>query len=134
MVSHVWLNGGDYTIKAKVKDDWGVESNWSQPFNVHMATPEIEITEVKGGFGKITVNIRNTGDAPAENVPWYINVKGMVFLGSHTEGIINVLQPNEVASIKSKFIFGIGYVSITISVDGVSETVDGTCIGPLVMI
>ncbi len=134
IISHTWLEGGDYTIKAKVKDDWGVESNWSQPFNIHMATPTIEITEVKGGFGRITVNIRNTGDASAEDIPWSINVIGMVFLNSHSEGIIDTIQPGEETYVKSRFILGLGYISVNINVDGVSKTVSGTCIGPILII
>ncbi len=34
--SHVWLLKGSYLIKVKVKDHWGFESNWSEPFTIRM--------------------------------------------------------------------------------------------------
>jgi len=34
-VSHSWKEEGSYQVKAKVKDTWGLESDWSDPKNVY---------------------------------------------------------------------------------------------------
>lgn len=34
--SHQWAREGDYTIRVKAKDSYGVESDWSDPFTISM--------------------------------------------------------------------------------------------------
>lgn len=39
-VNHTWEKWGYYEIKVKAKDEWGVESDWSDPLIVIMSSPQ----------------------------------------------------------------------------------------------
>lgn len=75
--NHTWSGRGNYLIKAKVKDQHGAESNWSDPFGISITALQLVI-ELKGGFG-LTVTIRNTGDVVATSASWNVtSEKGLV--------------------------------------------------------
>lgn len=75
--SHTWSERGGFSIKAKVKDQHGAESDWSDPFAISITAPQLEI-QLKGGVG-LTVTIRNTGDAPATSMSWNVtSSKGFI--------------------------------------------------------
>jgi hypothetical protein len=54
--SYTYLENDSYQIQVKAKDDQGLESSWSEPFNVTIA-PQMELENLKRGF----LYIRNNG-------------------------------------------------------------------------
>jgi len=51
-ISHVFNDDGYYNVKAKLKDSYGFESNWSEPLNVQIdgTPPELGISRPQDGF------------------------------------------------------------------------------------
>jgi len=81
------------------------------------AAPELEIGEIKGGFG-VSSSIKNVGDADATNVDWSINLDGgFILLGGETTGTITSIAPGDEEAIKSGLILGIGRVTITVAAE-----------------
>ena len=94
--------------------------------------PRIVIQSVSGGFG-VTATVSNVGTADAENVPWSIDVSGLVILGKHTEGTIDSLPAGGQATVKSSLILGVGPVTITVMAGGTTKTASALLLGPLVL-
>jgi len=110
---HTWSYKGSYIIKAKTKDHHGAESNWSDPFEMTITEPKLDI-EIKGGFG-VTVTILNTGDALAKIVAWNITFNsGFVFPASKY-GLIPAISAGGQESIHV-LVFGFGKMTFTVSV------------------
>jgi hypothetical protein len=93
--------------------------------------PLIGVESISGGMG-VTATITNTGTGDANGVPWSIDISGLVFLGQHNEGTIDLPAGSE-TSISSGLVFGIGPVTITVDVSGIKETASGFVLGPLVL-
>ncbi len=91
----------------------------------------LNVEAISGGMG-ITATITNTGTEDATGVPWSIDVSGLVFLGGHTEGTIDVLAGGE-ATISSGLVFGIGPGTIAVTAGGASKTASCFILGPLVL-
>ena len=92
----------------------------------HIPTPIIELGEIAGGFGKITAVVSNSGDASAESLDWEITVEGGLVFGGSNAGTIDEIGMGEDVSISSKFIFGFGGLTATLSVDAITQSVDGS--------
>ncbi len=92
----------------------------------HIPTPIIELGEISGGFGKINAVVSNSGDAAAENVDWDIAVEGGLVFGGSNQGTFQEIGVGEDVTLQSKFIFGFGGLTATISVDAITQTVDGS--------
>lgn len=109
--------------------------------------PEIEISAIQGGFGKVCIEIQNIGDTVAEDVVSTISVTGGIF------NRINVFQecsgcgqcntsipPGGMKQeCTNQFIFGIGSIDIVATANAtglatVEETATGFVIGPFVII
>jgi len=98
--------------------------------------PVIEIESLRGFFGIVSVTVKNTGSADAENIPWEINllpVGGKIFSGERTTGIIEKLPAGESVTIKSDFIFGFGSAYISVVADGDTISKGYFIIGPLLI-
>jgi hypothetical protein len=134
--THSWDAASNYTVKVKAKDDLGQESGWSNPLIVQIATsPSIAIEDITGGFGWITAEVKNTGVVVLPTVDWSIHITGgFVFLGRDTTGTLTEIDPGTSMQIKTKFLFGIGKITITVNADVVETTVSGFLLGPLVVI
>jgi hypothetical protein len=132
--THAWNAAGDYLVKVKAKDTSDVESGWSAPIMVHIeSAPELEIGAVTGGFG-ITATVSNIGAGVATNVHWNITLtSGLVLLGRHTSGVLNVIQPGFNPKVHTGFIFGIGSVSVTVDASTAEKTVRAFLLGPVVL-
>jgi hypothetical protein len=123
--SHVWNYGGIYNVKLKAKDTT-VDGPWSNPLAVQIAGPDIELQNVKGGFFKMSAEIKNTGDAAVSNVNWIITLRSGVFIGTQTSGSSLTIPANSSVTIKSGLIFGYGLTYIKVEAwipDGPSKMI-----------
>jgi len=134
--THSWGMAGNYTVKVKAKDVEGAESGWSDSITVHIEdSPHIEIGEFTSGFGSVTVQIKNTGAGDAVNVAWSISLQGgLVLLGRQTTGTILKILPGFSPEIQTRFLFGLGMVTINVTADAVEKSVSAVLLGPFVII
>jgi hypothetical protein len=134
--THTWSAAGNYTVKVKAKDVLGMESGWSNPIAVHIEpSPVFEIGEITAGFGRVTAEVTNIGAGGASNVSWSIALKGgLILLGRQMNGTITEIQPGFSTAIHTRFLFGIGRITITVTVDGAEKTVSALLLGPFVVI
>ena len=110
---HTWSYKGSYIVKAKVKDQHGAESNWSDPFEMTITEPKLDI-EIKGGFG-VTVTILNVGDAPATNVSWNITFDSGFVFPALKYGMTPTISAGGRVPIHV-LVFGFGKKTVTVSV------------------
>ena len=114
--NHIWTAGGDYEIKVKAKDIYSAESNWSEPFSIHIVEPLIEIGNITGGLFKVNVVIKNIGDGDAENISWNINLLGgLILRGYQTSGLIAGIPPGGQVTVRSDLILGMGRTDVTVN-------------------
>jgi hypothetical protein len=131
-VAHTWTIEGAYDVKVKAKDTSNVESDWSKELPVTVTIqqlPVLTIEQFKGGFGLSAV-VKNTGNAPATNVSWTINLDGkMIFLGKNTTGTITSIAPGDSVIIKTGLVLGFGKTNIVATAtcaEGATYTEDGS--------
>jgi hypothetical protein len=115
--NYSWQKGGDFLIKVKSKDNYGLESDWSKPLTIHMLAPKLEITNITGGLGKIKAILKNVGDGEALNINWNINLTdGFILLGRHTSKSLSSILSGEQINISSRIVFGFGKSDVKITV------------------
>ena len=146
--THSWESRGIYNIEIKARDTYFEESEW-ESFEITISSTDLEIIDVQGGFGAITVDIKNIGDYTAENVSSTISVNGGLLSGinlTHTcsgcSECENTLEPGAIKTESTRgagLIFGLGPIEITISTEAknaeeVSVTENGFVIGPYISI
>jgi hypothetical protein len=91
----------------------GIESTWSEPLIIHVKGPILEIEDINGGLFSINSDIRNIGDAEANEVQWKITIYGgSILLGRSSSGTISNIEPGSKAAINSGLIYGLGFPSI----------------------
>jgi len=99
--------------------------------------PELEISTVKGGFGKVSANLLNSGTLPAENIEWTITVQGGLLkrINVTTTGVISLLDIDSNTNLATdELIFGLGNVTITITALYCDKKItSGFVLGPLVL-
>lgn len=108
-----------------------------------------EITETTGGFGKVSVTVKNIGATTAENITIIISVKGGFFNTIDLEKICSgcdtcgvTIEPNATKTESTSgagFIIGLGPITITASAEAkdtakVEKTFTGFVLGPFVLI
>ena len=114
--NHIWTAGGDYEIKVKAKDIYSAESNWSEPFSIHIVEPLIEIGNITGGLFKVNAVIKNIGDGDAGNISWNINLLGgLILRGYQTSGSIANIPPGGQVTVSSDLILGIGRTDVIVN-------------------
>ncbi len=87
---------------------------------------------ISGGFG-VKATISNEGTEAAENLDWSVDLSGLVFIGKHSEGTIDTLNPGESVTVGPGLVFGIGPTTITVNAGGVTATASGFILGPMVL-
>ena len=87
---------------------------------------------ITGGFG-VKANICNEGTEAAENLAWSVDLSGLIFVGKHAEGTIDVLNPGECQNVGPGLVFGFGPTTITVNAGGTTATAKGFVLGPLVL-
>jgi CubicO group peptidase (beta-lactamase class C family) len=117
-VNHSWNETGMYSIRAKAKDEfYNMESTWSNPFYMTITAPLLTFGDVVGGFSRVCVEIKNSGNAAATNLDWDIVLEGkLMLLGQSTSGLIEILGADAEVAIKSTLIFGFGRIIIIVTV------------------
>ena len=94
----------------------------------HIPTPDIQIGTVAGGVGKVTMEVKNVGDADATNVPWSIHVTGGILnrIDVTSSGNISTLAASGTTTVQTdKFIFGIGKLTISLTAGSASASKTG---------
>jgi len=88
---------------------------------------EIEIGEIKGGIGKVQVNIKNIGDNDASNIEWKISVTGGFLnnINRTSDGVVQLLKSEESETITCKSLLGIGNIKIKVIINGFEKIVSG---------
>jgi hypothetical protein len=109
----------------------------------------LDITVVKGGFGKVSVTVKNIGDSTAENITMIISVKGGILgrinitkICSGCGNCSNSIEPNATkteSTAEAGRIVGFGPVTIMASAEAsnaerVNKTFNGFVLGFLVIV
>lgn len=109
----------------------------------------LDIIEVKGGLGKVSVTIKNIGDTTAENITIIISVKGGLLNKIDIEKICSgcgtcdtKIEPDGIKTentLGAGLILGIGRITINTSAEAtntakVEKTFNGFVIGPVIII
>jgi len=112
-----WNEQGLYTVSVRVKDMAGMESDWSDPIQVKITSPDIQIKRMSSGIGSFRVVLLNSGNAEAKNVSWTIQLNKGLHLNSKNAGVIESILPNERAVIRNPFLFGFGLPAVIIEIE-----------------
>jgi hypothetical protein len=132
---HNWTSPGTYHIRARAKDDQGVQSNWSEPLIVDIEPAAIEIRNVSGGIG-VTAEIYVFDFIPDESIQWSIELdKAIVLLPlkRSKEGSFPTPRPGTSKTIYA-FVFGLGMPDINIQAQNASFSTKGFLFGPLIFL
>jgi hypothetical protein len=79
---------------------------------------------VNGGRG-VSVTVENQGKLPLQKVPWSITLEGGILLkGRSKAGLIPGIMPGENQTVTSS-VFGIGRVTISVTIDDEQQIVNG---------
>jgi hypothetical protein len=81
--------------------------------------------------------VNNPGAGMATDVNWSISFTGgLVLLGRQTTGTINMIQPGFSPQIHSGLVFGVGILSLSITViaSTAEKTVKAFLVGPIVLV
>jgi hypothetical protein len=141
--SHIWEKPGEYEIKVKARDEYGLDSEWSDPLTVTIVSdaPYLDIIKIKGGIGQVSAVIKNIGSIEANEVNCNISVIGGLFkmINDYKKETFDTIDVEEEKTILSGKIFGIGKIDITVSANAFStntttKTAKGFVFGPFVLI
>jgi hypothetical protein len=121
---HIYTDAGDFTVSFTVTDaDQTVVSDVTSASII--GVPVLEIKKVEGGLLKVKANVKNAGSEEATDVQWSIVLSGgLIILGKETTGQITI-PVGITETITSGLIFGIGAITIIVSVE-VPESSDTT--------
>jgi len=123
--SHMWIEGGNFEVRAKAKDEYGRESGWSDPHTITIILgPRIEVVGIKSGFFKISTPIKNFGGLVAKGVQWKITLDGGALIGKETTGTEDIPAGGDI-TVTSNLILGYGPTWVTVDAlipDGLSDT------------
>lgn len=110
--SHSWDEGGIYEVTVKAKDEWDAESSFSEPLEVTIREPALEIESITGGKG-VTVAIKNIGNGDATDITWSIKIiGGLTLFENQANGTIDTIAAGDTEEVtftgESPFGIGIG--------------------------
>jgi hypothetical protein len=123
----VLVENTTYYWKVKAKDIYGASTEgplWT--FITKQVTVQVEITEIKGGFGASAV-ISNIGTSDAEHVYWTLEVHGGLFgrINETISGTLQNLAGGASETVSMGIFFGIGKIQISASAADVSVVKEG---------
>ncbi len=87
----------------------------------------IEFGEITGGFTRLSIEIKNTGETPLSNIDWTIQITGGLLnrIDSETTGIISEIGANQSETVQSRPILGLGRITIQLNANNIDKTVNG---------
>lgn len=100
----------------------------------------LEITIQTGLHFGVLADIFNGGCGGGGEVEWSINLdKGIILLGRYSSGIIELIPMDDYVTVRTKGVFGIGNISISVTAvpsygDGDNKKANGFVFGPFVYI
>jgi hypothetical protein len=142
-LDHKWDKPGEYKIKVKARDEYGLDTEWSEPLLVTIVSefPYLDIVKIKGGFAKVSADIKNIGSLNATDVNCSISVVGGIlgFINIFDEETLETLAIEEKKTVTADKIFGLGKIDVTVVVSAPSaniatKTAHGLIFGPLVFV
>jgi len=148
LINHSWIAKGSYLVKVKAKDEFDEESDWTT-FEINILATELDISDIRGGFGVVSIDIKNIGDNTAEGIKSVINVQGGLFskinLTHVCKGCVDCGTTLGSGATKTEstresgLIFGFGKVEISVSAwatnaDKVEVSTSGYVIGLFIII
>jgi hypothetical protein len=142
-LNHTWEIPGDYVIKVKVRDEYGLDSEWSEPLLVTMVSPSafFDIVKIRGGIGQASAVIKNIGSLDASLVNCSISVVGgmLGLINALAEETLDTLAVDEEKKITIDKIFGLGKINVTVtantpSANTATKTANGFVVGPFVFV
>jgi glucose/arabinose dehydrogenase len=85
------------------------------------------IGDITGGFGRVSVEIKNTGDETVNDVDWNISITGglLGLINAYNEDTIDSIEPDETVIINSKFFFGIGRINVEVNANNLDKYASG---------
>lgn len=114
---------GNHTVSFYSVDKNGNTEQEKQITFIIEQHPHITVT-VKGGKG-VSVTVENQGLLLLKKVPWSINLSGGLLLkGRSKAGLIPGMMPGEKKTVSSS-VFGLGRVTIIVTIGDVQKTVKG---------
>lgn len=89
---------------------------------------DIQIVNVEGGFFRVKIEIKNSGENNIEKINWNISVEGgrIGLINKVNSGVIENLAPGETIEIKSKRLFGIGEIIARVQLNNYVKTYKGS--------
>ncbi|GAH02091.1 unnamed protein product, partial [marine sediment metagenome] len=148
IINHIWTETGLYSIQAKAIDSYDVESDLAI-FEFSLSKTELEIVAISGGFGSVTIDIKNIGENIAEEVSSIVSVRGGLFSEinlTHTcSGCSECGTTLDPGAVKTEntgeagFIIGLGSIEVSASAwannaEIISKKTNGFVFGPLIII
>jgi len=141
-LSHMWETPGYYEIKVKARDEYGLDSDWSEPLTMHIEGAIIDIQNLMGGFLQVSAVIKNIGGIEVIGINWSISVEGGIFgwIDVSADGTFETpLAVGGEEKVTCKKIFGIGKVDITVTASApasniATKTASGFVLGPFVFV
>jgi hypothetical protein len=142
-VNHTWEKPGNYQIKVKTRDEFGLDSEWSDPLLVNIVSeaPYLDIAKIKGGFMKVRTVITNIGSLEAYNVSCNVSVIGgmLRMIKVLAKETLETLGVQEEKTVTARKIFGFGKIDITVtatapSANTATETAQGFVVGSLIIV
>jgi len=130
----VWMyeEEGIYTVSLTISDGESSDIEIKEDYiTVYPSEAELEIGEIKGRLFRIMAEIKNIGDADANDVNWSIVVDGnFVILGEEDFGTLSTIIANSSELVIDTPVFGIGRIEVTVTADApgldmVTKTVNG---------
>lgn len=142
------LDLGTHTCNIEIVSNFGNDTFTVTVNILKENSVELEISNIRGGIGKVLIDIKNTGDTVAEDLTSTISVTGGLFnkidIYHECSGCSDcgtTLDPGAIkteSTGESGFIFGLGRVDVFVSVSAtnageVTQTLNGIVIGALVI-
>lgn len=134
-LSHIWERPGNYEVRVKARDVYGLDSEWSESLMLHIVGPILDIASIRGGLFKVVTALENIGDGDTTDIDWSIQVIGGMtgFLNITRKGTIETLSVGEKTKIKCVPIIGFGQISIKIQASSPSSNIIRTTLKGIVI-
>ncbi|MCX6665834.1 MAG: PQQ-binding-like beta-propeller repeat protein [Euryarchaeota archaeon] len=138
--TYIWKTEGEYQVRVKAKDSFGVESDWSLPITLEINI--LTISLLRGGFG-IHLEISNIGKRKVWYIAWNVTyVGGRVMNPAYGKfsGEIESIPSGESQMITTGPFFEYGRLKVIIKIQDkyqeniMTKTVNAYAFGYLVFI